>query len=317
MKKSIYIIALALFLSACSEERYVGLADVEKENIANTLPSDAMEGELLIKFVPEMTEILDATSKSRSLTSRSGIPSTDEILDILDAYHFERVFPVDSRTEERTRESGLHLWYLIRFDEGTDLQKAADKLSGLGEISQIQCNRKIYKSYNQQKRFIPGSTTDVHSRNVNDLPFNDPGLCYQWGYINRGGYDFEKEWAKTIAGSDVNCEEAWEKCTGDPSIIVAVMDEGVMWNHPDLEPNMWVNEDEIYGDRTDNDNNGYQGDRYGYNFATDRGYLATTGSNDTGHGCSKWQWFGSMRYSRRQLGERTRRSENNVLANIR
>ena len=48
MKKSIYIIALALFLSACSEERYVGLADVEKENIANTLPSDAMEGELLI-----------------------------------------------------------------------------------------------------------------------------------------------------------------------------------------------------------------------------------------------------------------------------
>ena len=284
MKKSIYIIALALFLSACSEERYVGLADVEKENIANTLPSDAMEGELLIKFVPEMTEILDATSKSRSLTSRSGIPSTDEILDILNAYHFERVFPVDLRTEERTRESGLHLWYLIRFDEGTDLQKAADKLSGLGEISQIQCNRKIYKSYNQQKRFIPGSTTDVHSRNVNDLPFNDPGLCYQWGYINRGGYDFEKEWAKTIAGSDVNCEEAWEKCTGDPSIIVAVMDEGVMWNHPDLEPNMWVNEDEIYGDRTDNDNNGYQGDRYGYNFATDRGFLATTGSNDTGHG---------------------------------
>ena len=149
MKKSIYIIALALFLSACSEERYVGLADVEKENIANTLPSDAMEGELLIKFVPEMTEILDATSKSRSLTSRSGIPSTDEILDILDAYHFERVFPVDSRTEERTRESGLHLWYLIRFDEETDLQKAADKLSGLGEISQIQCNRKIYKSYKQ------------------------------------------------------------------------------------------------------------------------------------------------------------------------
>ncbi|MBQ8520994.1 MAG: S8 family serine peptidase, partial [Bacteroides sp.] len=67
-------------------------------------------------------------------------------------------------------------------------------------------------------------------------------------------------------------------------IIVAVMDEGVMWNHPDLEPNIWVNNDEVYGAETDNDNNGYKGDRYGYNFATDRGYISTTGSNDTGHG---------------------------------
>lgn len=36
--------------------------------------------------------------------------------------------------------------------------------------------------------------------------------------------------------------EAWEKCTGDPSIIVAVLDEGVMYTHPDLADNIWVNE---------------------------------------------------------------------------
>lgn len=57
-----------------------------------------------------------------------------------------------------------------------------------------------------------------------------------------------------------------ELCTGDPEIIVAVLDEGVMWKHPDLEANMWVNESEVLGSDDDADKNGYKGDRYGYNF---------------------------------------------------
>lgn len=282
-KKCLYIIALVLMFGACTDKD-VDLIATEEENVCVQLPTDAVAGELLIKFNPDMTELLDQTLASRALSSRSGIPSTDEILDILNAYHFERVFPVDPKNEVRTRESGLHLWYLVRFDENVNLQEAANRVACLGEISKVQCNRKIYKSYHTNKRTFVESEIGTMARTANNLPFDDPGLYRQWGYINRGGYDFAKDWAKTIAGSDVNCEEAWEKCTGDPSIIVAVMDEGVMWNHPDLEPNMWVNDDEIYGAATDNDSNGYKGDKYGYNFATDRGYIATTGSNDTGHG---------------------------------
>lgn len=55
-------------------------------------------------------------------------------------------------------------------------------------------------------------------------------------------------------------------CKGDPTIIVAVLDEGVMWNHPDLIGNMWTNEAEEIGSTEDKDGNGYKGDRYGYNF---------------------------------------------------
>lgn len=65
-----------------------------------------------------MTAILDRTmtraTRSGSAMTRSGIPSTDEVLDILGGYHFERIFPVDSRNEERTRTAGLHLWYLVK-----------------------------------------------------------------------------------------------------------------------------------------------------------------------------------------------------------
>ena len=282
-KRSLYIALFALALGACSDD----LSQLNNNTASPevNIPFEATDGELLIKFAPEMSDILDQTFQSRSQSSRSGIPSTDEILSILGTYDFERVFPVDPRTEERTREAGMHLWYLVKFDKNVNIRTAVDKLSQLGEISKVQCNRVLHRAYNPTKRPIEAapSTVSLQSRAAG-FPFNDPQLHTQWGYINRGNYDFEQTWAKTIAGCDVGCEAAWEKCTGDPSIIVAVMDEGVMVDHPDLKDNIWVNEPEVYGSNEDADGNGYKGDRHGYNFATDRGFISVTGSNDSGHG---------------------------------
>ena len=52
--------------------------------------------------------------------------------------------------------------------------------------------------------------------------------------------------AEAFPGADVNCGEAWKLLKGDPSIIVAVLDEGVM-QPPDLIGNMWTNEAEEVG----------------------------------------------------------------------
>ena len=275
----IYSALLAFSLSSCNENDVTGVMS-EPVDPSLSLTVDAVDGELLIKFSPAMTGILDSCFTTRAAT-RSGIPSTDEVLAILGAYSFERVFPVDPRHEERTREAGLHLWYKVSFDENVDLAAAVRELAKLGEISKVQCNRRIYRIDNRVAReSLPAGAT----RAASGMPFNDPELPLQWGYINRGGYGFEQPWAKAIAGCDVGCEQAWALCTGDSSIIVGVMDEGVMWEHPDLNANIWVNEDEVYASGNDNDGNGFKGDRYGYNFATDRGYISTTSTNATGHG---------------------------------
>lgn len=271
----LFLFAASLFVPmACSDDAPPAPAivpDVE-------LSGDVVDGEVLIKFVPEMGDILD-----NAFATRSSIPPLEEVMDILGDYRYERVFPVDSINELRTREAGLHLWYKVTFDKDVDLEEAVKRLSAIGEISKIQCNRKIYRA-DYGKAHASGNSMSTRATAYADAPFDDPGLPLQWGYINHGGYEWEQPWAKTIAGCDVNCSDAWQLCTGDSSIIVAVLDEGVMCNHPDLAANMWVNEGEVYASSEDADNNGYKGDRYGYNFASDRGYISTTGTNDTGHG---------------------------------
>lgn len=293
-KKFFYIAMVALALTGCSDS--LSTIDSSEGKADITIPSDAEAGELLIKFAPEMSSILDQAqmSKTRSgKATRSGIPSTDEVLDILGSYSFERVFPVDANTEARTREAGLHLWYTVKFDKSTDLKAAAERLKQLGEVTKVQTNGRIKRAYNTDSKRIYLSDKALQQKatraSASGEP-NDPGFAYQWHYRNlgAGNYGFENlndNQAGAEAGCDVNAVEAWKTCVGDPSIIVAVLDEGVMYTHPDLAPNMWCNPGETsQGAKADGDGNGYEGDLHGYNFVEESGNITWSDANDSGHG---------------------------------
>ena len=293
-KKFFYIAMVALVLTGCSDS--LSTIDSSEGKTDITIPSDAEAGELLIKFAPEMSSILDQAqmSKTRSgKATRSGIPSTDEVLDILGSYSFERVFPIDANTEARTREAGLHLWYTVKFDKSSDLKAAAERLKQLGEVTKVQTNGRIKRAYNTDSKLIYLSDKALQQKTTRATASgepNDPGFAYQWHYRNlgAGNYGFENlndNHAGAEAGCDVNAVEAWKTCVGDPSIIVAVLDEGVMYTHPDLAPNMWCNPGETsQGAKADGDGNGYEGDLHGYNFVEESGNITWSDANDSGHG---------------------------------
>lgn len=89
-------------------------------------------------------------------------------------------------------------------------------------------------------------------------------------------YYASQQWALSAIGAPT----AWDYTTGSSQIIVAVVDTGVDYNHPDLAANIWKNTGEIAGNGRDDDGNGYTDDYYGYNFNG----ANSNPMDDNGHG---------------------------------
>ncbi|MBX7137579.1 MAG: S8 family serine peptidase [Oligoflexia bacterium] len=79
---------------------------------------------------------------------------------------------------------------------------------------------------------------------------------------------------------DIDAPEAWSISTGNNNAVVAVIDTGVDYNHPDLQANVWDNPFEIAGDGIDNDSNGFVDDIHGANMVSNNGNPL----DDNGHG---------------------------------
>lgn len=79
---------------------------------------------------------------------------------------------------------------------------------------------------------------------------------------------------------DIGMNGAWDMTTGDPDIIVAIIDTGMDLQHPDLIQNLWTNVGEIPNNGIDDDHNGFIDDFHGYNFWDQN----SDPSDENGHG---------------------------------
>jgi len=102
---------------------------------------------------------------------------------------------------------------------------------------------------------------------------NDSRFSELWGMNNTGqtGGAFD---------ADIDAAEAWDKATGTGQTVVAVIDTGVDYNHPDLKANIWTNTREIAGNGRDDDGNGYVDDVRGWDFFNND----ADPMDDNGHG---------------------------------
>ncbi|MBC7421109.1 MAG: S8 family serine peptidase [Bdellovibrio sp.] len=113
---------------------------------------------------------------------------------------------------------------------------------------------------------------------ANQVP-NDPMLGQLWGFKNSGQADSGGKVG--IAGVDIDVEKAWDIETGSKNMIVAVIDTGIDFNHPDLKDNLWTNLAEANGVAgVDDDGNGVIDDIHGFNSITGTG----NAQDDQGHG---------------------------------
>lgn len=279
-----WIALAALLLASCTTDPQGGaIVDSPEAAIAKKLihtSDNAVTGELILYVNDDAARSLEAACAAEPMATRSGVSDIDEVLYEIGATSIERLFVVDPRHEERLRARGMHRWYVVRFDESQDLDRAAMNLARLGAIERVEFCQQIERTDWGEPRVVDLEELRAATR-ADNLPFNDPQLVNQWHYINTGDPYISSH---ARAGADINAEAAWALETGNPDIIVAVLDEGVDYTHPDLAANMWINERELNGATgADDDGNGYVDDIYGYNFVSD-GAISWNDPQDQGHG---------------------------------
>ena len=236
---------------------------------------------MFVKFTPEVAALVEASGVVRSDATRSGVNSVDELLNLIGGFELSRVFPVDARHEERTVRDGLNCWYLVRYSNDYSAEDVANRFSALGEVQKTDINRTIKRANTRKAIPLTEGSLQSSTRALQGK-FNDPLYSLQWNIENDG--EMAELNGKAKAGADVQVVEAWERSKGDESIIVAVLDEGIYWEHPDLKANIWTNKDENGGWFDDKDGNGYKGDQHGYNFVYDTGKITWDNVYDSGHG---------------------------------
>ena len=214
------------------------------------------------------------------------VPSEEELGAILaeeGVCAVEPLFVSFKGKEELERKFGLDRWYNVILDEDTNLHRIIRATASLESVSiaEYECIPQKASDCIAYPAFENETTKAVSGG------FNDPMLGDQWSYSNMGSSAFSNSCAK---GADVNVKDVWRRITcGDPEIIVAVVDEGVKYTHPDLADNMWTNPGEIAGNGIDDDGNGFIDDIHGYNFAA--------------NGPVSWDQFRYDKNSRRYVGD--------------
>lgn len=145
----------------------------------------------------------------------------------------------------------------------------------------------IYKIV-EDKTLNLNLTTAIQEKMTVNTP-NDPMFGKLWGLVNNGTNEPTDEYGRNtrtngVAGADVSALAAWSLNKGSRNVVVAVIDTGVDYNHPDLVNNIWVNRNEVDGNGIDDDKNGYVDDYHGWNAESDHG--DPMDGNDHGTHCS-------------------------------
>jgi len=144
-------------------------------------------------------------------------------------------------------------------------------------ISSIRTFKKIgVKHVKLPKDMTVPEALEIYS-NDPDVEYAEPNY-YRHIAATPNDTHFSKLWALHNTGqsvndtlgtvdADIDALKAWDITTGSSSVVVAVIDTGVDYNHPDLSANIWTNTGEINGNGIDDDGNGYIDDIRGWDFA--------------------------------------------------
>jgi subtilisin family serine protease len=237
--------------------------------------ADAYEpGILLIKLGSQFTDQLEKEPVNilDDGSIRFNISALDELSNASKVRNVKQYFRHQSLNNSFTPKHkawGFHLWYQLQFETGTDIIALVKAYQALEEVETAEPEYRkmlIGNAGSEKQEFVAGS------RDFTDWTPNDPQYSNQWHYHNTGQQSGTPD-------ADIDLPEAWEIEKGLSDVVVAIVDGGIQYNHPDLAANMWQNGSGHYGYNFVTGNATIEPDDHGTHVA---GTVAAVNNNNVG-----------------------------------
>jgi thermitase len=155
--------------------------------------------------------------------------------------------------------------------DNADPEAVASYYRSMSDVVEYAEANKEIKLEPEYGKFSNDSRADDTSELLAGNAPDDPMFGEQWSLANTGQREGK-------AKADINALLAWEKKTGSDEVVVAVLDSGVDYRHPDLAQNVWMRPADVaeyYDEQI-----GLIDDQYGYDAITDSG----DPMDENGHG---------------------------------
>lgn len=243
-----------------------------------SLAADASTRRVVVKLRAPIADAFEADVVANAMSLSRGSAANPDVRSFLSTYAVRRLTPVypallasKQRSQRSDRQMAaavqqrfarragrlrgsfmppdLSRTYVLELDPGQDLDTVLRRLQADPRVEFAEPNRKF---------------------SANSVP-NDPFFSSSGTW----GQPYDDLWGV----KKVNAPAAWDSGTGQ-GIVVAVVDSGIDYNHPDIGANVWTNAAEIPGNGVDDDGDGYIDDVHGWNFAHD----GNDPLDDHGHG---------------------------------
>jgi parallel beta-helix repeat protein len=217
--------------------------------ITKSSEPEYVPGELIIKFKDEIEENIIVSQDGTLITS---IPSVDALNIRYKVSSANKIF-------KNNQIASLSKAYTFTLPSDSDIPSIAEEYNNDSCIEFAEPNYIPHLHLNEEP--VEPELNDEYPSDPSFIP-DDPYFEDQWALHNTGQNGGTPD-------ADIDAPEAWETTMGDEDVVIAILDSGVDYNHPDLADNMWINEDEIPGNGIDDDNNDYIDDVRGWDFGLD------------------------------------------------